>query len=67
MITLNVKLAKLVSRARRMKRIRDGVVLCDNCGNPASLSLSLDLSWTCCAPCVWGEADSFDPEDVLRV
>lgn len=60
-------LSRIISRARRMGRIRHGLVLCDNCENPASLSLSLDMSWTCCAPCVWGEADSFDPEDVIYV
>lgn len=58
---------KIIKRARRMKNIRDGLVLCDNCDNPASRGLSTSLSWTACAPCVWGEADSLDSSDFIAV
>ncbi len=51
---------QIIKRAQRMGRIKDGLVLCDNCDTPASLSLALNMSWTPCAPCVFGEADSFD-------
>ena len=59
------RIVEIIARAHRMGRIKDGLVLCDNCGNPACLSLSITLSWTACSVCVWGEADSFDPEDVI--
>lgn len=61
------KLAKIIARAKKNGRIRDGLVLCENCDTPASMDLSLSLSWTCCAPCVWGEADSFDSADLISV
>jgi hypothetical protein len=57
----------IVARALRQGRIAGGLVLCDLCDNPASLQLSLVLGWTACAPCAWGEADSFDNEDVIPV
>jgi hypothetical protein len=60
-------IAKIIERAKRMKRIKDGLVLCDNCDTPASRSLSLLLSWTACEPCVWGEADSYDAADLIHV
>lgn len=56
---------KIIERARRAGRIREGLVLCDNCDSPASKRLSLKLSWTACAPCVWGDADSIDPNDFI--
>ncbi len=58
---------KIIARAKRRGRIKDGLVLCDNCDTPASLSCSLALSWTGCAPCVWGESDSFDEDDLIPV
>ena len=39
-------------------RHRDGLVLCDNCDNPASAKLTKALRWRCCAACVYGEADA---------
>jgi len=60
-------MAKLLDRARRMRRIDNNLVLCDNCDTPASKSLSLKLSWTCCAPCACGESDSFDSSDLIHV
>ncbi len=58
---------KIIEKASRTGRIKDGLVLCENCETPASRSLSLSLSWTCCAPCALGEADSFDPKDLISV
>lgn len=60
-------IARIIRVARREGRINDGLVLCDNCDTPASKSLSQDLYWTACAPCIWGEADSFDPNDLIPV
>jgi hypothetical protein len=60
------RLQRIVATARRKKRIRDGLVLCENCDTPASKSLSLSVGWTACAPCVWGEADSFDATDLIH-
>jgi len=58
----------IITRAKRIKRISpEGLVLCDNCDTPASLSLSLEVGWTCCAPCCLGEADAFDPTDLIVV
>jgi hypothetical protein len=54
-------------RARKNGRIRDGLLLCDNCDTPASLSLSRALHWTACGPCATGEADSLDPADFIHV
>jgi hypothetical protein len=61
------KIKRIIARAIRTKRVKDGLVLCDNCDTPASKSLSTSLSWTACAPCVWGEAGSFDPADLIQV
>ena len=52
--------AEIVAEARRSRRIRNGQVLCENCNNPADKDLSQKLGWTCCRPCVWGEADSIE-------
>lgn len=56
---------KIISRAKRMDRIKDGLVLCDNCDTPASRKYSTALSWTGCGPCITGESDSFDAEDLI--
>lgn len=61
------KLRFIIRRARRLGRTAGGFVLCDNCDNPASASLSAKLGWTACAPCVWGEADSLDASDLIPV
>lgn len=64
------KLQKVIARAIRMGAVKDGLVMCENsdlCGNPASASLSTAVGWTACAPCVWGEADSFDASDLIPV
>ena len=58
---------QIIKRARRMGRVENGLVLCDNCDTPASKSLSVDMSWTGCAPCMLGEADAFDEADLIAV
>lgn len=62
-----MKLEAIIKRAQRMGKIKNGLVLCDNCDTPASKSLSRQLSWTGCAPCILGEARSFDPGDLITV
>ena len=57
----------IVKRARRIDRIEDGLVLCDNCDNPASRELSIALDWTACGPCATGEADSLNADDFIHV
>lgn len=57
----------IIAEARRKGRIKDGLVLCELCDTPAARSLSQALSWTGCAPCILGEADSFDSEDLIHV
>ncbi len=61
------KISKIIATAKRKGRVAGGLVLCDNCDTPASRSLSQDLHWTACAPCVWGESDSFDATDLIAV
>ena len=60
-------LEKLIARARRMKAVKNGLVTCDMCDNPASKEASLALSHATCAPCAYGEADSFDASDLIPV
>jgi hypothetical protein len=61
-----VTIEKIIKRARKIGRIRDGLVLCDNCDTPASASISQAVGWTSCAPCTFGEADSFDETDLIH-
>jgi hypothetical protein len=43
-----------------------GLLLCGNrCGTPASASMSVAVGWIGCAPCITGEAESFDEEDLV--
>ncbi len=58
---------RIIATAIKTGRVKDGLVLCENCGNPASKSLSTSLHWTACAPCVWGESDSFDGNDLIPI
>ena len=55
-----VTIKRIIERAKKAGRIKDGLVLCDNCDNPADRELSQKLSWTACAPFVFGEDDVFD-------
>jgi hypothetical protein len=43
----------------------NGLLLCTNCGTLASASMSIAVGWIGCAPCVTGEAASFDDEDLI--
>jgi hypothetical protein len=58
---------EILSWARRHGRIRDGIVLCENCDNPALKSVALKMSWVGCGPCYFGEADMLDWDDVIIV
>jgi hypothetical protein len=58
---------RIIKRARRMGRIKNGFVLCDNCDTPASKEYSTALSWTACGGCATGESDEVRPEDFIRV
>lgn len=46
-------------------RAKEGLVVCEVCGTFASWELSCDVGWVGCAPCITGEADSFDPADLI--
>jgi len=65
--TARRSVAQVIAEAIKRHRVKDGLVLCDLCDTPASLSLSTSLSWTGCAICVWGEASSFDEADLIPV
>jgi hypothetical protein len=43
----------------------NGLLLCTNCGSPASASMSVAVGWIGCAPCITGEAESFDDGDLV--
>jgi hypothetical protein len=62
-----MSIQKIIERARRMKRIRDGLVLCDNCDNPADGKISPSIGWTACGPCAWGESDALEPDNFIYV
>lgn len=61
------KLDKLIARARRMKAIKNDLVVCDHCDTPADGELSLQVGWTGCGPCITGEADTLDPDHFVHV
>jgi len=46
-------------------RIKNGLVLCDNCDTPASWELSVEMGWIGCSPCMTGETDSFDAGNLI--
>ena len=60
---------ELIKAEPRLKsdkaRFGYGLLLCANCEEPASASMSIAVGWIGCAPCVTGEADSFDVEDLV--
>jgi hypothetical protein len=60
-------LSRLKYLARKKGRIKDGLALCENCDTPASRSASIAISYLTCAPCAYGEADSFDSTDLIAV
>jgi hypothetical protein len=52
--------------AKEAARFDNELLLCGNCGSmPASASMSIAVGWIGCAPCITGEADSFDDEDLV--
>lgn len=51
---------------KRKIKIKHGLVLCENCDNPASWELSVKVGWIGCAPCITGKADSFDVSDLIH-
>ena len=58
----------ILARAKKLGRLSEhGLVLCENCDTPASLSLSQIVGWVGCSPCITGEADSFDDEDLIAL
>lgn len=62
-----MKVEKLIHKAIALKRVKGGLVLCGDCDNPASKTASLQFSRLVCAPCAYGEADSFDDSDLIAV
>jgi hypothetical protein len=60
------KMTAIQRSARNRKGgVKDGLVICENCDAPASLSGSMAVGWTGCGPCIFGEANSLDPEDFI--
>lgn len=62
-----MKIDKIIPWARRNDRIRDGIVLCENCDNPALKSAAIQMSWVGCGACYFGESDAIDYDDVITV
>jgi hypothetical protein len=58
---------EIIRWAQNNDRIKGGVVLCENCDNPALKSAALKMSWVGCGACYFGETDAVDYEDVIRV
>jgi len=62
-----MKISKIIERAKRTGRVRDGLVLCENCDTPASTIYSTALSWTACGGCATGESAEVDPSDFITI
>jgi len=60
-------LEQIIRWARKNNRIRNGVVMCELCDNPALKSAALKMSWVGCGACYFGESDAVDHEDVITV
>lgn len=60
---------ELIKKEPRLKgdeaSFENGLLLCANCGTPASASMSVAVGWIGCAPCITGEAASFDDGDLV--
>lgn len=56
---------QILRSAKKHKRIRGGIIHCENCDNPAD-EVSIEVGWAGCGPCIWGEADSLDSATFLR-
>lgn len=50
---------------REPAEFENGLLLCNNCESPASALMTIAIGWVGCAPCITGEADSFDEEDLI--
>jgi hypothetical protein len=61
------KIKAIIVLAQRSDRVRNGVVLCDLCGNPALKSAALEMDWVGCGACYFGETDAIDYDDVICV
>jgi hypothetical protein len=63
--------AELIKQDQQLAREKPiftdyGLLLCGNrCGTPASASLSIAVGWIGCGPCITGESESFDDEDLV--
>lgn len=58
------KRRKVIMNVKDLK-IKDDLILCVNCNTPASWKLSKEIGWVGCAPCITGEAKSFDAFDLI--
>lgn len=58
---------EIVRWAHRNGRIRNHIVLCESCDNPALKSAAIEMSWVGCGACYFGEADAIDHEDVIYI
>jgi hypothetical protein len=61
------ELVKAEPRLERDEAAFDsGLLLCTNyCNTPASATMSIAVGWIGCAPCITGEAGSFDDGDLV--
>lgn len=66
-MAISNKLKEVIERAVRIGHVKNGLVTCDNCDNPADRDLAESMSWVPCGPCCFGEANSLDPERFLSV
>jgi hypothetical protein len=62
-----VTIRQIITWARKHNRIRGGVVLCENCDNPALKSAAVVMPWVGCGACYFGEADAVDYSDVIYI
>lgn len=60
-----MNMAKILTWARQNERIKDGLVLCECCDNPALRSVALKMSWVGCGACYFGEASAVNLKDVI--
>lgn len=67
LIKEELQLEKEKARLAKEKPLfEDGLLLCGNCCATLALaSLSIAVGWIGCGPCITGEADSFDDEDLV--
>lgn len=57
--------AQMMSRKnRRNRRIKDGLVLCENDDTPASTA-SFAVGWFGCGACIFGSSSEIDPSEFI--